>query len=296
MTHMDIRDAAFERIVSAEPLRKRATGFIFTEGTVWHGDRNVVIFSDIPGNRMYTFDPATETVSDYRNPSNKANGNVFDHQHRLVTCEHVTSHVVREEPDGSRTVLASHYDGVELNSPNDIVVDRAGRLYFSDPPYGRLIAAVGLERPQLLPVQGVYRVDPADGSVTQLADDFDRPNGLCLAENETVLYVNDSARMHIRRYEIRNDRLVGGEVWAEVHGEGPGAPDGMKVDSEGNLFCCGPGGVHVFGAKGKLLGIIRVPEETCNFNWGDADRKTLYMSATSSLYSCRTHVPGLANW
>ncbi len=295
MTHIDMRDPAFERIVGDEPMRKRATGFIFTEGTVWHAEKRVVIFSDIPGNKMYRFDPATEETSIYRAPSNMANGNIFDHQHRLVTCEHATSHVVREEPDGSRTVIASHYDGVELNSPNDIVIDRQGRLYFSDPPYGRM-AGPGIERPQLLPVQGIYRVDPRVGSVVQLADDFDRPNGLCFAENETVLYVNDSARMHIRRFTIRDDLLEGGEVWAEVHGDGPGAPDGMKVDSEGNLFCCGPGGVYVYSDKGKLLGRIRVPEECCNFNWGDDDRRTLYMSSTTSLYSCRTRVPGNLNW
>jgi gluconolactonase len=295
MSHIDSSDPAFERVVSEEPLRKRAGGFIFTEGTVWHAEKRVVIFSDIPGNKMYTFNPATERTEPYRDPSNKANGNVFDHQHRLVTCEHATSLVVREEKDGTRTILASHFNGVELNSPNDVVVDQRGRLYFSDPPYGRL-AGVGIERPQMLSVQGVYRVDPNDGLVVQLVDDFDRPNGLCLAEKETVLYVNDSARKHIRRFDIRDDKLSGGNVWAELRGDGPGAPDGMKVDSAGNILCCGPGGVHIFDKYAKFLGRIRVPEECCNFNWGDDDLRTLYMSSTTSLYSCRMHVPGNAIW
>jgi gluconolactonase len=295
MSHMDSRDPAFGRIVSTEPLRKRAGGFIFTEGPVWHADKRIIIFSDIPGDKMHAFDPTSEQTRIFRDPSNKTNGNVFDHEHRLVSCEHSTSRVVREEADGTRTLIASHYKGVELNSPNDIVADQGGRLYFSDPPYGRL-AVVGVERPQLLAVQGVYRVDPHDGSVTQLADDFDRPNGLCFAENETVLYVNDSARMHIRRFGIRGDKLVGGEVWAELSGDGPGAPDGMKSDSAGNIFCCGPGGVHVFDKGGKLLGRIKVPEECANFNWGDDDRRTLYMTSTTSLYSCRTHVPGIDDW
>jgi gluconolactonase len=301
MNHLDVRDTRLERIVSDEPMRKRAGGFRFTEGPVWHAADGVVIFSDIPGDRMYRFNPTSERVDIYREPSNKANGNVLDHEHRLLTCEHATSRVVRQEADGGMTVIAAHYDGIELNSPNDIVVDRDGRLYFTDPPYGRHagtgpLAGVGVERPQLQPVQGVYRVDPRDGSVVRLADDFDQPNGLCFAEEESVLYVNDTARRHIRRYEVRGGGLVGGEVWAEVGGAGPGVPDGMKVDSEGNLFCCGPGGVHVFSGKGQILGVILVPEPCGNFNWGDADRRTLYLCATTSLFSCRMRVPGIAAW
>ncbi len=295
MQHLDIRDIRLKRIVTDEPLRKRASGFQFTEGPVWHGDDNIVVFSDIPADRMYFFDPKSEQSAIYREPSNKANGNVFDHKHRLITCEHSTSRVVRQEDDGNLAIIASHYDGIELNSPNDIIIDRSGRLYFTDPPYGRL-AGVGVQRPQSQAVQGVYRVDPSDRSIVRLADDFDRPNGLCFAETESVLYVNDSARMHIRRYQIRGPELFGGEVWADVRGAGPGAPDGMKVDSEGNLFCCGPGGVHVFNGAGQQLGLIRVPEECANFNWGDADRRTLYLCASTSLFSCRMHVPGLQAW
>lgn len=301
MSHLSVEDPLFERLIDAEPLRKRTTGYRFTEGPVWHGDDNVLIFSDIPGDCMYRLDPETDTVTVYRQPSNKANGNVFDREHRLLSCEHASSRVIREEPDGSMTVIASHYDGLELNSPNDVIVDRRGRIYFTDPPYGRYqgegpLFGVGVPRPQLQPVRGVYRVDPDDGSVVRLVDDFEEPNGLCFAEDESVLYINDTARMHIRRFEVRGDAATGGEVWAETKGSAPGVPDGMKIDSEGNLYCCGPGGVQVFGAGGHLLGTILIPEVCANFNWGDPDRRTLYLCSTSSVYSCRTKVPGIVAW
>ena len=289
------------RILGDEPLRKRATGFRFTEGAVWRGDDRVVIFSDIPGNRLYRFDPSTEQVAIYRDPSNLTNGNLFDRQHRLLSCEHGTSRVVREERDGKLTVIASHYDGLELNSPNDIVEDRQGRLYFTDPPYGRAEGSgptlgAGIPRPQLQPVQGVYRVDPRDGSIDRLVDDFDRPNGLCLSLDEKTLFVSDTARGHIRRFSIVDDKLSGGEVWADVLGEGDGVPDGLKIDSQGNVYSCGPDGVHVFGPDARQIAVVKTPEICANFNWGDPDRRTLYLCCTSSLYSRRVEIPGLPAW
>jgi gluconolactonase len=291
---LEVRDKRLEAIVSDQPVVKRAGGFEFTEGAVW-SPSETIIFSDIPANKLYEFDPATEQVTCYRDPSNMANGNTYDHQHRLITCEHATSRVVREEADGSLTILAAEYAGAELNSPNDVVVDGTGRIVFTDPPYGRMDLPVGIPRPFSQPVQGVYRVDPRGGSIVMPANDFDRPNGLCFAEDETALFVNDSARMHIRRFEVRGDVLAGGEVWARLEGIGQGEPDGMKVDSEGNLFCCGPGGVHVFSTEGRCLGVVLVPEVVANFNWGDRDRMTLYLCANSGLYSCRVLVPGIAS-
>ena len=291
MATLEVRDKRLLAIVSDEPLQKRAGGFEFTEGPVW-SPSGTLVFSDIPADTLYEFDPATGQVACYRKPSHKANGNTYDHHGRLITCEHATSRVVREEADGSLTVLAAEFGGAELNSPNDVVVDRAGRALFTDPPYGRMDMPVGVPRPFSQPVQGVYRLTPDDGPLVLLADDFDRPNGLCLAEAETVLFVNDTARMHIRRFEVRGDDLAGGEVWARLEGSGEGVPDGMKVDSEGNVFCCGPGGVHVFSREGHCLGVVLVPEVVANFNWGDADRMTLYMCASTGLYSCRVLVPG----
>ncbi|MGA3218977.1 MAG: SMP-30/gluconolactonase/LRE family protein [Acidimicrobiales bacterium] len=300
MTTLEVRDQRLKAIVSDEPVVKRAGGFEFTEGPVW-SPAGTLIFSDIPASTLYELDPAIDQVSCYRKPSHKANGNTYDHQGRLVTCEHATSRVVREEADGSLTVLAAEYAGAELNSPNDVVVDKAGRIWFTDPPYGRMDIPEGDPRPFSQPVQGVYRLDPGDGSITLVADDFDRPNGLCFADDERVLFVNDTSRMHVRSFEVRGAnrsggeaQLIGGEVWARLEGTGEGAPDGMKVDSEGNLYCCGPGGVHVFSREGHCLGVVLVPETVANFNWGDKDRKTLYMCAVTGLYSGRVLVPGPA--
>jgi gluconolactonase len=299
MSHLDIRDSRLSRIVEDKPVVKRASGFRFTEGPVWRVHGGVLIFSDIPGDRLYSFEPGSDRIEIFRAPSNKTNGNCLDHEGRLVSCEHATSRVVRQESDGRMTTLASHYGGLELNSPNDIVVDSKGRFYFTDPPYGRqagegALLGVGIPREEQQPVRGVYRLDPQDGAIIRLVEDFEGPNGLCLAESGVVLFVNDTAKMHIRRFAVRKDGVSGGEVWAVLEGDEPGVPDGMKVDAEGNLFCTGPGGLHVFAPNGQMLGVIRVPEVTANFNWGDADRKTLYICATSSLYSCRTLVPGPA--
>jgi gluconolactonase len=278
-------------------MRKRAHGFLFVEGPVWHAERERLIFSDIPSSRLYEFDPATDEVELYRFPSNMTNGNAFDHQHRLLSCEHATSRVVREEPDGTLTVLASEYRGSELNSPNDVIVDREGRVVFTDPPFGRG-HGMGLARPLGQAHMGVYRVDPRDASIDCLADDFAAPNGLCFAEDESVLFVNDTTRMHIRRFETIGGAVAGGEVWAELPAGGPGLPpDGMKIDTQGNLYCCGPGGIHVFtGDRAHPLGVVRTPEAVANFNWGDPDRRTLYLTATTSLYSLRVRVPGPALW
>jgi len=297
MSHLDVRDSSFSRIVGDEPVVKRASGFRFTEGPVWRAREGVLIFSDIPGDRLLSFDPRSDTVETFRAPSNKTNGNCLDREGRLISCEHATSRVVRQEPDGAMTTLASRYGGLELNSPNDVVVDSSGRLYFTDPPYGRrqgegVLFGVGIPRAEQQPVRGVYRLDPRDASIVRIVEDFEEPNGLCLAENEAVLFVNDTARMHIRRFVVQKDGVSGGEVWAVLKGDEPGVPDGMKVDAEGNLFCTGPGGLHVFAPDGRMLGVIRVPEVAGNFNWGDPDRRTLYICATSSVYSCRTLIPG----
>jgi gluconolactonase len=190
-------------------------------------------------------------------------------------------------------VLATHYEGRELNSPNDIVVKSDGRIYFTDPTYGRM-PYYGVERPQQLDFQGVYRVDPDGANLTLLADDFSQPNGLCFSLDEKRLFVNDTERGHIRVFDVGADGgLTGGSVWAEVKGEGAGGPDGMKIDSRGNLYCCGPGGLHVFSPEAQSLGVIRVPEVVANFTWGDEDKKSLFLTASGSLYRVRTRTPGI---
>ncbi|MGA0276265.1 MAG: SMP-30/gluconolactonase/LRE family protein, partial [Dehalococcoidia bacterium] len=227
-----------------------------------------------------------------RQPSNKQNGHCFDLEGRLISCEHASSTLTREEKDGTITVLASHYNGQELNSPNDVIVKSDGSIYFSDPTYGRM-DVFGLLRDQDMDFQGVYRLDPESGELTLLASDFDQPNGLTFSLDESKLYINDTDKGHVREFDVQADgTITGGDVWAIPEGEGEGACDGMKIDSAGNLFTAGPGGVHVYASDGTNLGVIRVPEVVANFTWGDDDLKTFYMTASTSLYRIRVNIPG----
>ncbi|WP_211374320.1 SMP-30/gluconolactonase/LRE family protein [Cellulomonas fimi] len=287
---MDQRAAGPAAIVADAPLSVLASGFEFCEGPVWlAGDRELVI-SDIPADRMYRIS-TTGSVRLFRAPSRKANGSALDTQGRLVTCEHATSRVVRSELDGTLRTLADTYGGRALNSPNDVVVASDGTIYFTDPLYGRG-ARYGVERRAELPWQGVYRLSPDESRLELLADDFEGPNGLCLSLDERHLFVNDTERRHIRRFEPDSTGVTGGNVWAEIHGDGIGVPDGMKVDAAGRLFCTGPGGVHVLDEHARLLGVIRVPEDPANFTWGGDDRQTLFICATTTVYQIRTVVPG----
>jgi gluconolactonase len=287
----EIRDPRFRSVVGGTAeLEKVATGFMFTEGPLWHPSEKFLLFSDMPGNIIRRLDG--DRVAPFRNPSNMTNGLTYDRQGRLLACEHATSRVTRTEADGSLGVLATHYDGKELNSPNDIVVDSGGAIYFTDPIFGR-VEYYGVPREPELSFRGVYRIDPGDGGLRLLVDDFDQPNGLCFSLDEKRLFVNDTMRQHVRVFDVRQDgTLANSRVWAETTGEGEGGPDGMKIDSEGNLFSCGPGGVHVFDPEGASLGVIQVPEPTANFTWGGDDYLTLFITASSSLYRTKVKVPG----
>jgi len=289
--NVEVRDARFSDIVGdGIEFEQLGTGYAFTEGAVWHPTRKTLIFSDMPGDcmRMWSMD---EGVRTFRSPCNMANGNAYDRQGRLVSCEHATSRLVRTESNGDQTVLASHYDGKELNSPNDVVVKSDGSIYFSDPIYGR-IEYYGVAREPQLDFRGVYRVS-GDGKLTLLTDDFGQPNGLCFSLDEKVLFVNDTERMHIRAFDVNADGTLGAnQVWAELTGDGPGAPDGLKIDSQGNVFCCGPAGIHVFAPDATCLGVIRTPEVAGNFTWGDDDLRSFFIAASTSLYRIRLQVPG----
>ena len=241
---------------------------------------------------MHRWDAASGATV-FRQPSHKANGNTLDGQGRILTCEHATSRVVRQEPDGRLTVLASHYAGVELNSPNDIVVKRDGAIYFTDPNFGRRPTRHGVPRAQQLGFQAVFRLDPETGALVAVADDFEQPNGLCFSLDETRLFVNDSPRGHIRVFDVLADgSLRGGEVWAELRGSGPGVPDGMKLDAAGNLYCAGPGGIHIFDAGATCLGVIRMSEQAANFCWGGDDLRDLFIGASTTLWRVRVQAPG----
>ena len=291
--HTEVRDKRFLE-VAGENVRVEqvATGFGFTEGPVWDRAHKRLIWSDMKHDHMRSWSPQ-RGVETYRKPSNKANGNTYDPQGRLVSCEHGTSRVVREEVDGRLTVLASHWRERELNSPNDIVVKSDGAIYFSDPTFGRIREDVGIPRPLTLDFRGVYRVSPDGSQAEVLVDDFEQPNGLCFSLDEKHLYINDTPRKHIRVFDVLADgTIASGRLFGETTGELPGAPDGMKIDSAGHLYCTGPGGIHVFDHGGRCLGVILTPERPTNLAWGDDDLRTLYITAQTSIYKARLSTRG----
>ena len=287
-----IRDRRFADIVAPEAAcEKVAGGFLFTEGPLWDARSQSLLFSDIPGNKITRWDHRNGAQI-FRQPSSMSNGLTWDRQGRLLCCEHATSRVTRTDAEGRISVVASHYEGKELNSPNDIVVRSDGGIYFSDPSFGRM-EYYGVPRAEQMGFRGVYRAAPDGSGVSLLADDFDQPNGLCFSADERRLFINDTMRGHIRVFDVRDDgSLSGSKVWAKPTGEGPGAPDGMKIDSQENLYCCGPGGIHVFDPSASCLGVIRVPEGVANFTWGGDNLRELFITATSSVYRLRVLVPG----
>jgi len=289
----EVRDPRFRDVVGSEvKLERLAGGFEFTEGPIWHPREKHLTFSDMPGDHMRRWTAAGGVVT-FRKPSNMTNGNTYDRRGRMLSCEHATSRVTRTDRDGTIAVVATHFQGKQLNSPNDIVVKSDTRIYFTDPTYGRM-PYYGVERACELDFRGVYRMEEDGSALTLLADDFDQPNGLCFSRDERRLFVNDTERGHVRVFDVSDDgQLSGGAVWAKVIGTGEGAPDGMKIDREGNLYCCGPGGVHVFSPEAMCLGVIEVPEVVANFTWGEDDLKTIFFTASSSLYRTRTKTPGV---
>lgn len=292
MTGVEVRDKRFEGVVGGSvDFEKLATGCIFTEGPLWHRRERYLLFSDMPGDHLRRWSEK-DGVTTFRKPCNKSNGLAWDLQGRLLTCEHASSHLTRTEADGKISVLASHYEGKELNSPNDLAVKSDGAIYFSDPSYGRK-EHFGLPREPQLAFRGVYRLAPDGKTLTLLAHDFGQPNGVCFSLDERTLFVNDTDKQHIRAFDVQADGTVANSrVWAKTVGEGGGAPDGMKVDSAGNVYSCGPGGIHVFAADATCLGVIRVPEYTANFCWGDDDLRSLFITASKSVYRIRVATPG----
>jgi len=272
-------------------LEQLATGFEFIEGPVWHTGQKELIFSDIIGNTMYRWSEG-DGVSVFRKPSNMANGNTWDREGRLLSCEHATSRVTRTESDGTYEVLASHYQGLELNSPNDIIVSRNGSIFFTDPAAGRG-TPYGIARDQELDFQGVFKLHPESLELTLLADDFILPNGLCFSQDEKRLFVNDTRRQHIRVFDVDADQAISNSrVWASTDGDLPGVADGMKLDVEGNLYSSGSGGIHVFDPHGTRIGVIRTPEKAANFTWGGENLDQLLITASTTLYRLRVRIPG----
>jgi len=284
-------DPGFRRLIDEHaPVRQAGSGFTFTEGPIWHPTEHFLLFSDMPADVRRRLDRAG--VRDATRPSNKANGLTYDADLNLLACEHATSSVVRIRPDGSRETLASHFQGRELNSPNDLCVHSSGAIYFTDPWYGRM-PVYGVERPRQLGWQGVFRIRPGarPGEEPQLLVDrytFSQPNGLCFSPDESLLYVNDTDQANIRVYEVAPDgSLRNGRIFASGLRDAleAGVPDGMKCDAEGNVWVTAPGGLWVYSPGGRLLGNVSIPELAANLHWGGPDWRTLYVCATTSVYA-----------
>ncbi|MGB7890640.1 MAG: SMP-30/gluconolactonase/LRE family protein [Microcoleus sp.] len=267
-------------------LEKVAGDFQFIEGPIWHPD-GFLLFSDIPANIIYKF-ASNQQVEVFRRPSGKANGNTLDKENRLLTAEHENRRVSRTEKDGKVITLADRYEGKRLNSPNDLVVKSDGSIYFTDPSYG-----VSKEQEEL-GFYGVYRLAP-DGKLTLLVKDLVLPNGIAFSPDEQKLYVNNSEAGYIAVFDVKPDGTVTNQrLFAELKDASQsGVPDGLKVDVEGNVYSTGPGGVWIFSPDGKLLGKISVPETATNLAWGESDRKTLYITGSTSLYRIRLKIAGV---
>jgi gluconolactonase len=295
---VDARSDKLGRLVDENvEVKQLGSGFTFTEGPIWNAEGQFLLFSDMPADTRRRWDEQNG-VQVVASPSNKGNGMTLDPNGLLIVCEHSTSSLVRMDPDGTgseREVLASHYEGKELNSPNDVVVKSDGSIWFSDPWFGRM-PVFGVERERVLGWQGVFRVPPGGGDPELVVeqDEYEQPNGLCFSPDESLLYINDTPKAWIKAYDVNSDgTLANGRMFFEGIGSGvieEGIPDGMKCDEEGNIWVTGPGGVWVISTEGEHLGVIRIPENTGNLAWGGPDWHTLFIPSSTSLYAVETKV------
>src|SRR5271166_917403 len=288
-----VRNAAVERLY---------TGARWAEGPVWFGDGRYLLFSDIPNNRILRWLEDTGEVSVFRSPSNFSNGNYRDQQGRLLTCEHDSRRVTRTECGASITVLIDSSQNKQLNAPNDLVVHSDGAIWFTDPGYGIMSNYEGHKAPFELPAN-VYRLDPKTREATIVANDMDKPNGLCFSHDERKLYIVDSGRpkhhgdpVPIRVYDVQDGvRLKNGRLFVNMS---PGTSDGIRCDVDGNVWSAAGwagadyNGVHVFAPDGTLIGKIHLPEVCANLCFGGAKRNRLFMTASQSLYAIYVDAQG----
>jgi gluconolactonase len=292
-TGITVHDPRFRTLVPADAgILTLFDGGAFCEGPVWFADLACLVWSDIPNDRLMRWTPDGH-VDVFRQPSHFANGNTRDRQGRLVTCEHGMRRVTRTEADGGITVIADRYGGRALNSPNDVVAKSDGSVWFTDPDYGLRQNLPGTPREQAK--DNVFRVDPA-GGVAVVADDFVKPNGLCFSPDESVLYIVDSAvtdgpelPSHIRRFKVRDDgTLSGGEVFATT----VGVPDGLRVDTDGNVWTSAGPGVNCYASSGDFLGRISFPQDVTNVAFGGANRRRLFATSGPGLYAIDVNAAG----
>jgi gluconolactonase len=294
---VQIIDQSFDKYrVKLASVERIAHGFRWAEGPVWFGDGRYLLWSDIPNNRIMKWEEETGAVSVFRQPSNHANGNTRDRQGRLITCEH-GGRVTRTEYDGSIAVIADRFQGKPLSSPNDVVVKSDGSIWFTDPPFGLLSWYEGRIAPQEVPMN-VYRVD-ADGAMTVVEGEVNRPNGLCFSPDESLLYLVESGTSprNVYVYDVTGGgkRLANRRKFIDA---GAGTPDGMRCDTDGNLWMgWGMGdaavdGVNVYNPDGRLIGRVALPERCANLCFGGLHRNRLFMAASKSVYALYVNAQG----
>lgn len=294
---LEVIDPSFaDCLIGHARVERLWTGARWSEGPAWFAAGRYLVWSDIPNDRMMRFDEASGHVAVFRQPSQFSNGNTVDGQGRLVSCEHLTRRVTRTEHDGSISVLASEYDGKSLNSPNDVVVKSDGSIWFTDPSYGIMSDYEGESAEPELPCQ-VYRIDP-DGSMSVVATDFVKPNGLAFSPDESILYIADTGASHapdgpkhIRALQLSDDgkSLGDSRVFAE---SSAGLFDGFRVDLDGRIWTSAADGVHCLNTEGELIGKILIPELVANVTFGGPKRNRLFICGTTSLYSLYLAING----
>jgi gluconolactonase len=294
----EVLDERFGRLAMGNVhLEKLFTGCRWAEGPAYFAAGRYLVWSDIPNDRMMRWDETDGSVSVFRQPAMNTNGHTVDREGRLVSCEHRGRCVSRTDFDGRRVVLADRFEGKRFNSPNDLVVKSDGTIWFTDPSYGIDSEYEGDAAPSEIGASHVYRLDPQTGSLTAVATDFVKPNGLAFSPDESLLYIADTGATHvkdgprhIRKFAVEGgSALSGGEVFATCT---VGLFDGFRVDTKGNIWTSAGDGVHCYTPDGALIGKIRVPEVVANVCFGGPKRNRLFICGTTSLYSIYVNAAG----
>lgn len=283
-------DERFAGVRGDSEVVRIGSGCRWAEGPVYVPAARSFLWSDIPNDRVLRWDETTGVVGVFRSPAGYANGRTLDREGRLVTCEHGKRRVTRTEHDGTLTILADRWRGRQFNSPNDVVVRSDGSVWFTDPSYGIDSDYEGFAAPREVDGCHVYRINPTTSACEAVAQDFERPNGLAFSLDESLLYVADTLRNHLRVFEVGADgRLSGGDVLAECTA---GSFDGIRLDSQGRIWAAAGDGVHCFDPDGTLLGKLLLPETVANVCFGGAKHNLLFACATTSVYMLMLNVTG----
>ena len=292
----EIFDDDFRRILGSAPnLKLLADDLTFAEGVCWVSLKNKVLVSDLPNNRIVSWSES-EGFGIYREPSECSNGNTIDLEGRVISCLTRGRAVVREEHEGSMTMVADSFNGGKLTSPNDVVVKSDGSIWFTDPDYGFLHPELGHGDIPEQDRNRVLRVDPDSSEVTMVSEDFDKPNGIAFSPDESVMYIGDTGRTHgefrahqLMAFDVSGDTLENPRLFAEIN---PHVPDGFRTDVDGNIWIAAGDGIQIFNPNGDMLGKIHTPEVAANLSFGMSDSQTLFIGATSSIWSIELNTAG----